>query len=87
MLGEKTVINEFYAYDTLDASMKEAGDFASERSVLIATYILCGFANFASIGIQVGGIGVLAPSAAQRRTGQARVPSALHRREPLPRAC
>ena len=61
LLGEKTVINEFYAYVTL-MNMKEAGDFASEKSVLIATYILCGFANFASIGIQVGGIGVLAPS-------------------------
>jgi CNT family concentrative nucleoside transporter len=61
LLGEKTVINEFYAYVTL-MNMKEAGEFVSERSVLIATYVLCGFANFASIGIQVGGIGVLAPS-------------------------
>jgi CNT family concentrative nucleoside transporter len=61
LLGEKTVINEFYAYVTL-MNMKEAGDFVNERSILIATYVLCGFANFASIGIQVGGIGVLAPS-------------------------
>ena len=58
LLGEKTVINEFYAYETLG---KLKADM-SERSVLIATYVLCGFANFASIGIQVGGIGVLAPS-------------------------
>ncbi|RPG81737.1 MAG: Na+ dependent nucleoside transporter [Crocinitomicaceae bacterium TMED114] len=58
LLGEKTVINEFYAYETL-GKLKEN---MSDRSVLIATYILCGFANFASIGIQVGGIGVLAPS-------------------------
>ena len=58
LLGEKTVINEFYAYETL--GKLKAG--MSDRSVLIATYVLCGFANFASIGIQVGGIGVLAPS-------------------------
>jgi CNT family concentrative nucleoside transporter len=58
LLGEKTVINEFYAYETLGKLKAEMSD----RSVLIATYILCGFANFASIGIQVGGIGVLAPS-------------------------
>ncbi|MCH1581716.1 MAG: Na+ dependent nucleoside transporter [Flavobacteriales bacterium] len=58
LLGEKTVINEFYAYETLG---KLKGGM-SDRSVLISTYILCGFANFASIGIQVGGIGVLAPS-------------------------
>lgn len=61
LLGEKTVINEFYAYVTL-MNMKDAGEFMSDKSVLIATYVLCGFANFASIGIQVGGIGVLAPS-------------------------
>jgi CNT family concentrative nucleoside transporter len=61
LLGEKTVINEFYAYVTM-GGMKSDGLFHSERSVLIATYVLCGFANFASIGIQVGGIGVLAPS-------------------------
>lgn len=58
LLGEKTVINEFYAYETL-GKLKSG---MSDRSVLIATYVLCGFANFASIGIQVGGIGVLAPS-------------------------
>lgn len=40
----------------------EAGKFASEKSIVIATYILCGFSNFASIGIQIGGIGSLAPS-------------------------
>ena len=36
--------------------------FAYQKSVLMATYLLCGFANFASIGIQIGGIGILAPS-------------------------
>jgi len=69
LLGEKTVINEFYAYVTM-GQMKTGGLFTSERSILIATYVLCGFANFASIGIQVGGIGVLAPS---RRSDLARL--------------
>ena len=40
--------------------------FFQEKSIIIATYILCGFANFASIGIQIGGIGSLAPE--QRKT-------------------
>lgn len=69
LLGEKTVINEFYAYITM-GDMKAGGLFTSERSILISTYVLCGFANFASIGIQVGGIGVLAPS---RRSDLARL--------------
>jgi CNT family concentrative nucleoside transporter len=69
LLGEKTVINEFYAYVTM-GDMKAGGLFSSERSILISTYVLCGFANFASIGIQVGGIGVLAPS---RRSDLARL--------------
>ena len=60
LLGEKTILNEFVAYVTL-GELKAAGAFAQERSVIIATYILCGFANFASIGIQIGGIGSLAP--------------------------
>ena len=42
--------------------MKSAGLFVQEKSVIISTYILCGFANFASIGIQIGGIGAIAPS-------------------------
>lgn len=61
LLGEKTILNEFYAYKTL-GEMKGASVFSYERSVILATYILCGFANFASIGIQIGGIGVLAPN-------------------------
>ena len=60
LLGEKTVLNEFVAYVSL-GEMKTAGLFVQEKSVIIATYILCGFANFASIGIQIGGIGALAP--------------------------
>lgn len=60
LLGEKTILNEFYAYATL-GEMKASGVFAETKSVIIATYILCGFANFASIGIQIGGIGSLIP--------------------------
>lgn len=61
LLGEKTILNEFYAYVTL-GEMKETGQFAHSKSMVMATYILCGFANFASIGIQIGGIGALVPS-------------------------
>ncbi|MEZ4720537.1 MAG: nucleoside transporter C-terminal domain-containing protein [Flavobacteriales bacterium] len=61
LLGEKTILNEFYAYATL-GEMKANGVLSSEKSIVMATYILCGFANFASIGIQIGGIGSLAPS-------------------------
>lgn len=61
LLGEKTILNEFYAYATL-GEMKGDGMFAERKSVIIATYILCGFANFASIGIQIGGIGSLIPN-------------------------
>lgn len=60
LLGEKTILNEFVAYVSL-GDMKNAGVFAEEKSIIMATYILCGFANFASIGIQIGGIGSLAP--------------------------
>jgi len=61
LLGEKTILNEFYAYVSL-TEMRDQGLFSSERSVVLVTYMLCGFANISSIGIQIGGIGVLAPS-------------------------
>jgi CNT family concentrative nucleoside transporter len=64
LLGEKTILNEFVAYFSF-GEMKRAGIISDPKSILIATYALCGFANFASIGIQVGGISQLAPS--QRR--------------------
>ncbi len=60
LLGEKTILNEFVAYVSL-GKLKAAGIFAEQKSIIIATYILCGFSNFASIGIQIGGIGALAP--------------------------
>jgi concentrative nucleoside transporter, CNT family len=59
LLGQKMVINEFVAYVSL-ADMKTAG-LLSEKSIVIATYALCGFANFSSIAIQIGGIGAMAP--------------------------
>jgi CNT family concentrative nucleoside transporter len=61
LMGTKVVINEFVAFSLL-GPMK--GHIA-ERSFTIATYALCGFANFSSIGIQIGGIGSLAPSRKQ----------------------
>lgn len=64
LLGQKTVINEFVAYADLNRLLA-SGVELSEKSKLIATYALCGFSNFASIGIQIGGISALAPG--QRR--------------------
>lgn len=61
LLGEKTILNEFYAYATL-GDLKSTGAFNDQKSIVIATYVLCGFANFASIGIQIGGIGALVPT-------------------------
>ncbi|MBF0443926.1 MAG: NupC/NupG family nucleoside CNT transporter [Oligoflexales bacterium] len=60
LFGEKTVINEFLAYVHL-AEHVRAGTL-SPRAINIATYALCGFANFTSIAIQIGGIGALEPS-------------------------
>lgn len=59
LLGQKMVINEFVAYVDL-SHMKEAG-ILDAKSIRIATYALCGFANFSSIAIQIGGIGGMAP--------------------------
>lgn len=61
LLGEKLVMTEFIGYLSL-SELKTAGAFTDQRSIIISTYLLCGFANFASIGIQIGGIGLLAPS-------------------------
>lgn len=60
LLGQKIVINEFVAYLSL-ADMKMASAL-SEKSIVISTYALCGFANFSSIAIQIGGIGGMAPN-------------------------
>ena len=60
LLGEKLILTEFIGYISL-AELKASGIFAEPKSIIMATYILCGFANFSSIGIQIGGIGALAP--------------------------
>ena len=61
LIGEKLIMTEFIGYISL-GDLKSTGSFAQEKSITMATYMLCGFANFASIGIQIGGIGSLAPS-------------------------
>ncbi len=62
LLGKKMVLNEFIAYAQMMAwSQPDSGVVLSERSTLILTYALCGFANFGSVGIQIGGIGGIAP--------------------------
>lgn len=63
LIGQKVVINEFVAYTELSKIIKGevAGVSLSAEGRLIATYALCGFANFSSIAIQIGGIGGLAP--------------------------
>jgi len=66
MLGERIVINEFVGY----LSLTEHRDSLDPRSFTIATYALCGFANFGSVAIQIGGIGALAP---ERRADFARL--------------
>jgi CNT family concentrative nucleoside transporter len=58
VLGERIVLNEFIGYLTLTSPKT----VVEERSFVLATYALCGFANFSSIAIQIGGIGALAPN-------------------------
>lgn len=60
LLGQKTVINEFVAY--LDLASMKAGGMLNDKSLIIATFSLCGFSNFSSIAIQIGGIGGMAPN-------------------------
>ena len=60
LLGKKLILTEFVAYIDL-ADMKAAGVFTETKSIIMSVYMLCGFANFASIGVQIGGIGALAP--------------------------
>ena len=68
LLGIKLAASEFVGYIQL-AELKDMTNsihFTYQKSIIMATYMLCGFANFASIGIQIGGIGSLAPG--QRKT-------------------
>lgn len=59
LIGTKTVLNEFVAYLDLTTMIKNG--VLSEKAITMATYALCGFANFSSIAIQIGGIGPMAP--------------------------
>ena len=60
LLGQKIIASEFVGYESL-ATLKNSGVLTDTKSIIMSTYMLCGFANFASIGIQIGGIGGLAP--------------------------
>ncbi|MDF9797747.1 CNT family concentrative nucleoside transporter [Catalinimonas alkaloidigena] len=60
LLGQKTVINEFVAY--LSMSEMKADQIIQGKALVVATYALCGFSNFSSIAIQIGGIGSIAPN-------------------------
>ncbi len=68
VLGERIVLNEFVGYLSLSEQVKAGA--LDERSVTLASYALCGFANFSSVAIQIGGIGALAP---ERRGDLARL--------------
>ncbi len=61
LLGEKLILTEFIGYGSL-TEMLQNSIFSSPKSIIMATYVLCGFANFASIGIIIGGVGGMAPS-------------------------
>jgi concentrative nucleoside transporter, CNT family len=61
LLGQKTVLNEFVAYAHMADMLKQDPAWLSARGRVIAAYALCGFANFGSIGIQIGGYSGLAP--------------------------
>jgi len=62
LLGEKTIMNEFVGYQSL-ATLVQTGVLTDPKTIIMSTYLLCGFANVSSIGIQIGGIGSLAPQA------------------------
>jgi CNT family concentrative nucleoside transporter len=58
LMGQKLSINEFVAFDTLTHKLAKP---LSEKGLIIASFAICGFANFSSVGMQIGGIGALAP--------------------------
>jgi CNT family concentrative nucleoside transporter len=61
LLGIKTVLNELIAYQQMQANFQTNSTFLTPRDAILTTYALCGFANFASVGIQIGGISSMAP--------------------------
>ncbi|MBM4074534.1 MAG: NupC/NupG family nucleoside CNT transporter [Planctomycetes bacterium] len=70
VLGEKVVLNEFIAYQNLSRLLASDPDALSKRTTVILTYALCGFSNFTSIGVQIGGLGSVVP---ERRSDIARI--------------
>lgn len=70
LYGQKTILNEFYAYLQLLGKINDPEIQLSTRTIVIASYGLCGFANLSSIAIQIGGIGGIAP---ERRSDLARI--------------
>ena len=64
LIGQKTVINEFIAYENLSKMIdpEKTAEVLTGKPLVIATYVLCGFSNFSSIAIQIGGIGGMAPN-------------------------
>ncbi|MCB1035166.1 MAG: NupC/NupG family nucleoside CNT transporter, partial [Acidobacteria bacterium] len=68
LLGVKLSLNEFVAFGTLGSYIHQG--VLSERAAIISTYALCGFANFSSVGIQIGGISAIAP---ERKSDLAKV--------------
>ena len=62
LLGQKTVLNEFVAYTHLSQMLSQDPSWLTERGKLVTTYALCGFANFGSVGVQIGGYAGLAPN-------------------------
>ena len=69
LIGTKVVLNEFVAYFDMSSLIKMK-EMMNDKAILMATYALCGFANFSSIAIQIGGMGPLAPN---RRSDIARL--------------
>jgi len=61
-MGQKTILNEFVAYFNMADFLKNNPGVISERAIIISSYALCGFSNFLSIAIQIGGIGGIAPN-------------------------
>jgi CNT family concentrative nucleoside transporter len=62
LMGEKIIFTEFISFDNLKTLIRQEGAITYQKSVIMATFMLCGFANIASVGIQIGGIGSLAPN-------------------------
>lgn len=67
LMGQKITINEFVAFDTMTHHLAKP---LSDKGLIIASFAICGFANFSSVGMQIGGIGALAP---ERRTDLAKL--------------